>query len=143
MLWLTRVNQSEPVAEPYGEEVETSSGAAGPDWTRRLRKALADAHAGGNQSSGFAAPALSTGEKVDAKPFPRRRLRVVTQCELGSLEPPKAGSVTTAGWPVTAQLSNGERLGVDLVVAAAGVDPCADWLPDSVCPRAAVGKVQA
>jgi hypothetical protein len=39
------------------------------------------------------------------------------------------GGVTDAPWPLLLQLSNGDCLGVDLLVQAIGVEPATDWLP--------------
>lgn len=78
------------------------------------------------------------------------RLRLVTRCELAALEPSATECSDCRAdhncdedeeggesWPAVAVLTDGTRLGVDLVVAAAGVDPapCVDWLPPDTFPR--------
>mmetsp|Transcript_45434 Transcript_45434/g.144506 ORF Transcript_45434/g.144506 Transcript_45434/m.144506 type:complete len:237 (+) Transcript_45434:3-713(+) len=42
--------------------------------------------------------------------------------------PPGAGGAGLGSWPVYAQLSDGEVVGADLVVSAAGVEPNSEWL---------------
>ena len=97
-------------------------GAAGPDWTRRLHR---------NQSS--------KGRRF--------RLRVRTDASLTRVERagPRGGaddSNRTRG-PYVAVLGDGERIEMDVLVSAVGVDPAprVRWLPEGSFPRGADGGV--
>lgn len=134
--------------------------AAGPDWLRRLigRSTISSSDGGrgihytsnvGPRSNtpfvtstpymGVGAVAFEDHEDTAMDPF---RLRLLTECELAALEPGDVGDDGTP-WPAVAVLSDGTRLGVDLVVSAAGVDPapCIDWLSADVFPRGADGGI--
>ena len=76
----------------------SSGGAAvGPDWVAQLQQLCG---AEGAQRSG---------------------IRVAINCELATLEE------TRGEWPLLATLTSGEALGVDVVVAATGVEPSVEW----------------
>lgn len=96
-------------------------GAAGPDWTRRLHQ---------NQSS--------KGRRF--------RLRVRTDASLTRVERATRGgaddSKRTRG-PYVAVLGDGERIEMDVLVSAVGVDPAprVQWLPEGSFPRGADGGV--
>jgi threonine dehydrogenase-like Zn-dependent dehydrogenase len=49
-------------------------------------------------------------------------MRVVMNCELTALEEDARGE-----WPLLATLTSGEALGVDVVIAATGVEPSVEW----------------
>lgn len=79
--------------------VSSSGGAAvGPDWVTQLQQ-------------------LSSTEEADAG----GRVRIAMHCELAAL-------VESSGeWPLLATLTSGEALGVDVVIAATGVEPSVEW----------------
>lgn len=100
---------------------DSRGGAAGPDWTRRLHR---------NQSS--------KGRRF--------RLRVRTDASLTRVERATRGgaddSKRTRG-PYVAVLGDGERIEMDVLVSAVGVDPAprVQWLPEGSFPRGADGGV--
>ena len=113
--------------------------AAGPDWTRRLRDRATDPSASGvPASTGVPASNVDAGTGSGTGSGSGRggfRLVVRRDSELARV------SAGDDDWPAYATLTNGERFGVDVVVAAAGVDPAPriDWLPEASFPRARDG----
>ena len=76
----------------------SSGGAAvGPDWVAQLQQLCRAEGHGGG------------------------RVRVAMNCELAALEE------TGGEWPLQATLTTGEALGVDIVIAATGVEPSVEW----------------
>lgn len=99
---------------------DSRGGAAGPDWTRRLHR---------NQSS--------KGRRF--------RLRVRTDASLTRVERAASGGADDSGTrgPYVAVLGDGERIEMDVLVSAVGVDPAprVQWLPEGSFPRGADGGV--
>ena len=104
--------------------------AAGPDWTRRLLPRVRAS----NVDPEAAPVRASNAGKGSRDGF---RLVLRRDSELARV------SAGDDDWPAYATLTNGERFGVDVVVAAAGVDPAPriDWLPEGSFPRARDGGV--
>ena len=100
---------------PRARSSKFASAAAGPDWIARFRAETAEATPG---------PRASTRRRM--------RLRVVKNAEIRD-----AKRIVETGASVLT-LSNGSTVEVDLVVAAAGVEPRCDWLSADVAPRSSV-----
>jgi hypothetical protein len=87
-------------ALPRGQRIDGAcSAAVGPDWLRHLAQA----------APGGEATAAAAG------------VRIELGCELAALEP------LAGDWPLRATLTSGVTALVDVVVAAAGVEPCVEW----------------
>ena len=93
----TPADVSRAVSAALSGSSSSGGAAVGPDWVAHLQ-----------QLCGAATGSAS--------------MRVVMNCELAALEKDVRGE-----WPLLATLTSGEALGVDVVVAATGVEPSVDW----------------
>lgn len=105
---------SEPVAR-YGSGV-------GPEWvTRRFEPILLDKK--GNVMTGTQAKYTTLTGSVEKS---SKNVRIVLECEVRQLFEDESGR-----WPVVAVVSNGSRIGCDLILAGTGVMPNVEWLQGS------------
>lgn len=107
-------------------EKHASSAGVGPHWLRHREVPLLFDRNGQLQQP-------QPSEQTNAPPLignvtngQFRRVRTEVNCEVEALEPDREGK-----WPVVVCLTNGVRVGCDLILAATGVTPNSEWLRGS------------
>ena len=128
---------------------ETAFGnAAGPDWVSRLGAGVRGKHGSGNSGcEKFGLKILNDVHLVDVEAWGGVEEGKERGDEGDAKEKEgKYGTETeteTEKWPAVAVLSDGRRLGVDVIVAATGVDASVrvDWLPTEHFPRGKDGGI--